>query len=527
MSGQFRLELNETSMKYLFVILFVLLLIASGVTALMMPEQQTGKPILYWVTDANPARFKQIELFEHWMVKNGHTAPDGTSAVELRLDTANADPTKMTIQTVSGVAGDIMDVRGGGDMRFFRSMGVLADLTDSAKAMGFDPGMTYAAAAGEITVDGRQYAFPCNVSTHGYWINKDVFAKAGVESPPYRWTIEEFESIGKELCEKANAGLSRRQVFFCSQVEFQTFARSLGLDRYNETMTRCILDDERFADVLGKVYQWTYVDNIMPTPEDSDAFAAQQSGYGGGWFQLFNRGNFAMLYSGRFALIQVRKFDEMRKTRGDTPLNLAVVEPPHGGFPNTNILARSASVYMGSPQPEYAKLFLKFLVSEEYNMQIIRDGDSLPPIPKYTQTEAFRHPPDFPSEWEIHEPFARMAEEIAIENSYSPFIADRTFVRIQNEVLALLMAHRLNARAAAATLADKVNAEIQRSVLENPALKEKYEQMVERQTQIESLRAEGKPVPIELISNPFYRAYYAHNGWLTAGNRPHGMESPE
>jgi multiple sugar transport system substrate-binding protein len=420
-----------------------------------------------------------------------------------------------------------MDMRGGGDMRFFRSMGVLTDLTDSAKAMGFDPSRTYPAATGEITFDGRQYAFPCNVSTHGYWINKDVFARAGVQPPGYRWTIEEFESIGKELCDKANAGLSRRQVFFCSQVEYQTFARSMGLDRYNETMTRCILDDERFVELLGKVYKWTYVDNIMPTPEDSDAFAAQQAGYGGGAFQLFNRGHFAMLYSGRYALIQVRKFNEIRKARGEKLLNLAVVEPPNGGLPNTNIVARAASVYQGSAHPEYAMLFLSFLASEEYNMQIIDDGDSLPPIPKYTQTEAFLHPPGYPDEWKLHEPFARMADEIAIENSYSPFIADRTFMRLQSETLALLLAHRLNARDAAKSLADKVNAEIQRGVSENPAMKELYERMLAQQRQIDDWRASGKPVPVELISNPFYRVYYAHNGWLTSGNRLHAMEITE
>lgn len=501
-------------MKYLFAILFVMLLGASVVTKLMMPEQQTSKPILYWVTDANPTRFRQIELFEQWMVRQGHTAPDGTCAVEVRLDTANSDPTKLTIQAVSKVAGDVMDMRGGGGMRFFAAMGVLADLTDDAAAMGFDTSSTYAAAKGEISIDGRQYAFPCNVSTHGYLINRDVFTKAGVSTPAYRWTLEEFETIGKELCRKANEGLPRRQVFFCSRVDYQTAARSLGLDRYNETMTRCTFDDPRFVEVLRKVYQWTYVDNIMPTPEDNDAFAAQQSGYGGGDFQLFNRGNLAMLYAGRFALIQVRKFDAIRASRGEAPLNLAMVEPPHGGFPNTNIYARGAAVYKGSAYPEYARLFLSFLASEEYNMQVVEDADALPPNPAYARIEAYLHPVQYPREVELHAPFVRMADEIAIENSYSPFVEDQTFMRLQTEAVAALLANRMTAEQAAQSLAEKVNAEIARTVAENPALAERYETAVIHQKQIDALRAAAEMVPAGLISNPYYRIYYDRMGWL-------------
>lgn len=142
--------------------------------------------------------------------------------------------------------------------------------------------------------------------------------------PPWRWSLDEFERIGKELVRKANIGHRRREVFFCSPPDALALTRSMGLDRFNETMTRCTLDDPRFAEVLRRIYQWSFQDNIMPTPEDLDAFSAQRAGYGGNEYQLFNRGNLAMVHSGHFALIQFRDFNATHAKRGEEPMDLVV-----------------------------------------------------------------------------------------------------------------------------------------------------------------------------------------------------------
>ena len=501
-------------MKYLFAGIGIVLLIASAVTALMMPEQQTGRPIIYWVTDANPARIEQIKLFEQWMVQNGHVTPDGRSAVELRLDTANNDATKKINQSGSGVAGDVMDMNAGGEVRYFQSMGVLADLTDSAKEMGFDSSHTYDAAHDEIVVDHRQFAFPCNVNAHGYWLNNEVFGKAGVVPPTWRWTFDDFERIGKDLCARANAGRNRREVFLTDQFDSAAGTRSLGVDRFNETMTRCTLDDRRYVALLERVYKWTFVDHIMPQPEDMEAFSAQQAGYLGNSFQLFNRGNLALIYSARYALIEFRQFNESRRSHGQEPAALSVVEPPNGGFPNASVMSRAAAVFRGSPNPKYAKLFMAFLVSREYNMQIVEDADSLPPDPAYTKIPAFTHPPKHPEEWGVHEPWAKLAETIAIPVSYSPFILDRVATRIQNDQITAYMAGRSSAGDAARRTVQEIDAEIDLRLKEDPALSRLYRQRLIDQQRIDELRAKGQRVPPELISNPFHRMYYAHMGWL-------------
>ena len=265
---------------------------------------------------------------------------------------------------------------------FFQSMGVLRDLTDDAARMGFDVSKTYAAMVPEITMEGRQYAFPCNVSSLLYWINKSTFERYGCSIPPMRMTLEEFEAIGKEFVDAANPPGMHRTVFLCYSVRQNVIMRSLGLSIFNETMTRCTLDDPRYVQTLELLYKWTFEDHLMPTPAELSSFATE-SGYGGLVLQLFNNGNYGMFEMGRYALIQLREFEG---------LDLAVCEPPHGGYPNTYTSTRAAVVYAGGRHQDASLFFLQYLASEDYNMQIVRDADALPPNPEYTECEAYWRP---------------------------------------------------------------------------------------------------------------------------------------
>ena len=73
-------------MKYIFIICGIILIAVSIAVELMNPEKVTEKPVIYWVTDSNPARIEQVSLFQKWLKKNDY--PD----MELRIDTANREP---------------------------------------------------------------------------------------------------------------------------------------------------------------------------------------------------------------------------------------------------------------------------------------------------------------------------------------------------------------------------------------------------------------------------------------------------
>ena len=146
-------------------------------------------------------------------------------------------------------------------------------------------------------------------------------------------------------------------------------------------------------------------------------------------------------------------------------------------------------------------------------MQIVKDADALPPNPIYTKTEAFRRPPEHPNEWGCHEVFAEAATTIAIGGAYSPFVVPSVVQRAERESMEGFMSRLYTAEKAARMATDKINEEIRRTLKDNPKLKPRYDQLADRQKQIDEYRANGQKVPLAWIENPFYRRYYRSMGW--------------
>jgi len=490
-------------LKYLFATLLSILVGASLVTFWLTSERAADKPVIYWVTDNNPARTLQIQNFGEWMRKNNY--PD----CELRIDSANREPSKLIIQSISGVGGDVMDC-GGGDVIYFQEMGIMEDVTEDAKRLGFDPAKTYPSLEDDLKVQGRQYLFPCNVSANMFFVNLGIFKELGLEAPPMRWDIAEFERRGKEFVAVANRGLERRQYFWSADIDILTLMRSFGTDVFNETLTRAQLtgaghDGYRNALKLNK--KWINEDHLVPSAAESASFTSEV-GYGGAGFQLFFSGKFAMVPVGRYALIQFREFGK---------LELDAVEFPNGGYPNTTIATRAAFVYKGGKHKELAKYFLAYLASEEYNMNIVADADALPPNPIYTLREEYLQPKEFPNEWRVHKKFAQDAVAISIVMTKSPFVSNNlVYNNYMKDCRDAVLSNLMSPEDAVKLCEQRINEEIARKLKENPKLRPEYNRQLAIQKKIDGLRKAGKKVPLELISNPFHKKYYKDMGWLEA-----------
>ncbi len=569
-------------MKYLFAVIFALLVLASVVTQAYLPDHRSGVPLIYWVTDANPAREDQIHLFHLWQVKNGYkesveletkSEADAFLArqgrffrrsllelnpllgsldtatfpltitvpkAEMRLDTANSDVTKRIIQGVSGVGGDVMDMWSGVHMWQMQGMGLLRDVTEDAKRLNYGPDQTYAALLPEIAIpeqDGKwhQYQFPCNVAASAYFVNLEQIEKVGMPPPPRTWTHATFEAYGAEYVKRANAGLTRPRFFLVNGVDMQTLRRSFGASELNETMTASTIDDPRNIAAMEKYLRWQNELRIVPSSVDRAGFSTD-SGYGGQDAQLFNAGNYAMLNTGRYLLIQFRKFNIDRVKSGRSPMKLGFSEPPYSVFPNTNMSTRAAAVYSGGKHQDLAVLFQAYLASEEYNMQIVRDADSLPPNPKYTNNPEYLRPKPDPAggiypetEYAVHGPFVEIANTIGVASSHSPFILQASVLREVNKADESITSNVVLPADAYASAARRVNDEIARNLGENPRLQPRFAQKVEQQKQIDAMKAAitafqksnlEKPIPddlripLGLIDNPFHRAYYKTLGWV-------------
>ena len=235
-------EVDALPMKYFFLACFLLLLGASAITEHFQPEAMSSLPTLYWASDPNPARLEQIELFQSWM-RVHH--PD--QQFNLKLDSANIDPTKRVLQAVSGNGDDLIDTYDGGEVRYFDAMGAFKDIGADARRSGFGLDKTYPAIASEICPANsagvtRQVAFPCNVNTELFFVNRQTFAQFGMSPPPMRWSLEQFEQIGRKFVAAANSSAQSRWAFFCDTFPINPIRRSLGQGIFNETGTRCILD---------------------------------------------------------------------------------------------------------------------------------------------------------------------------------------------------------------------------------------------------------------------------------------------
>jgi raffinose/stachyose/melibiose transport system substrate-binding protein len=102
---------------------------------------------------------------------------------------------KLTTVMQSGNPPDLFQSWGGGTMNEFAKAGLLKDITADVKGEWGDS--IGAGALAVYSYKGAQYGVPWDMGAVGFWYNKDLFAKAGITTPPATWT--EFLAAVKKL----------------------------------------------------------------------------------------------------------------------------------------------------------------------------------------------------------------------------------------------------------------------------------------------------------------------------------------
>jgi raffinose/stachyose/melibiose transport system substrate-binding protein len=115
--------------------------------------------------------------------------------IEITVLENEAFKTKLTTVMQSGNPPDIFQSWGGGTMNEYAQAGLLKDITADLEKDGwkdtFSPG-----ALGVYSYLGKYYGVPRDMGAVGFWYNKDLFAKAGIEATPTTWT-ELLEDVKK------------------------------------------------------------------------------------------------------------------------------------------------------------------------------------------------------------------------------------------------------------------------------------------------------------------------------------------
>lgn len=483
-------------MKYVLLSIFLALCAATVVDHFSRESTRSEVPVLYWVTAINTARVEQVELFHEWLEEKGYPK------FELRLDGTNTDASKKLIQGVSGVGADIVSMARD-EAWLFHATGMMEDLRPWAEKHGFTLDKTWPASVQAYMMDGEQVGFPRANPVQIHILNVGLLEKHGQPLPPRRWTIEEFEEAGKSFVAAANEGKERQTIFFADMINVYTLIRSMGRSVLNETMTRSTVNTPEVIRGMKLIRKWTFEDRIIPTQADLDF--ATGSDTNTSRIQLFARGRYALLTGARYSMVQLREHPEIK---------LGVRPTPHDIFPNALLGTGSVGIYKKSAHKELAAYVLEFFTSEPYNMHMVRNADAMPPIPRYTRTEEFLNPKGRPNEKGVHGEIASIME-MAIQPCVSPFILPTSLNRIQREYRLGVMADIYSPEEGMALSEAAINHEIDLNVESHPKLQQEYAKLIKDQEIIDQLRAEGKPVPLSLITNPFYRSYYVAQGWTT------------
>ncbi len=477
---------------YLLAVMCFLAILAIVAYALVPDVKKDGKIPLVWTTDANPVRGDQVDRFNE-------LNPD----CRLRIDPDNTGVMKVIVQSCAGMGPDLIDGISDGNSQTYYEAGILWDITEQAKKMGFGldtlpesvkPLVTLKVPGENGKMQERQFMYPCNVFHTYIFFNKNLFDQYGVSYPSKDLTWEEYiEKAGKMTIREEGDSFPR--IFGASAPSLITVIWEKGGAFMNEDGTRCILNSPEAAEALMFWHELFYKYKIAPTPGEMEGINAQ-----GGWgsnLSWFAEGKVAMIQAARYTLIQFRRFIlEQRKERekwlkehpgapeDEAPeiLQIGACLPPRfaDGRRYTRFGARCTGINKASPHREEALKFMQYLASPEYSRTINQGADSKPGNKKYHTIEDFRHP-DFPGEEEVH----RIALEIVpygrtVRRSF--FISMARIMRAYSDMKSKLINDKeLTLEEAEYLLSnaqEKINSQIEKNIKRNDYYRDVYEKMI-------------------------------------------------
>jgi multiple sugar transport system substrate-binding protein len=452
-------------MKRVFLVfLAIFAALYVGAEATLKRPKNDGIVRLRWATDANPARKVQTDLF-HKLHPN----------IEVTVDPGlGGDQTKLIVQCATGTGPDIVDVYDEQQMVALVEAGVLLDLTPYARRMGFDPSKTYPAIKNGLMVGGRQYRYPCNVWANCVVYNKRVFDDHGVPYPKPNWTYRDFIETARRIRNTPSKSGQKHIVVanFSNQWFYDDLLVGYGGRFFTPDGLTCLLDSKEAIAAMKLYHDLMYVHGAIPTAAET-ATMSGQGGWGSSGLTWFSTGRAAMIFIGRWYIIQLPSYPDLKGWLG------AVRLPRIDGRPSTGVTdTRAAGINVKSPYRKEALLFLQYLASPQYSKVIVDDGDSLPPNPALARTGkdlANKIVPD-PA---FHQPFIDAMRD-AHPLDVSPFVDDGLVMRWLKEHIEKVENNVMRPEDAMHALAAQINQLIRVNLERRPDLQRKYEQVTGR-----------------------------------------------
>lgn len=180
----------------MFKMLSILMIAVFIVAAVPAPavSAKADKVVIDWwhISTKDPA------LTDWQKMADAYTKAHPNVEIKITVLENEAFKTKLTTVMQSGEVPDIFQSWGGGGLSEQIDAGLLKDITADLDADGgkwrksFAPG-----ALAVFSKDGKNYGVPWDMGMVGWWYNKDLFKKAGIDKEPATWT--EFLAAVKKL----------------------------------------------------------------------------------------------------------------------------------------------------------------------------------------------------------------------------------------------------------------------------------------------------------------------------------------
>lgn len=483
-------------MQNLFLAILAVLVAFSQYVTYRVAGKDGLRPI-YWATVMNPSYRGYADKYLAWR------KAQGLPEEKIAIDVNSFGLQKTLVQGVSGVAADVIDTHA--EMPYYREVGLIENLDQWPDVAG--PVRknleSFPWVSNAFLGDGHLYCVPTRYHTQFLLLNLDTLKKWGIKAPPFVNSLDEFEKIAREFVEKANAGKTRRDAYFCANIPFNTLFHSSGISIFNETGTGMAKFDAARQALMDRYRRWMYDDHLIPTPAEMASFSVEYVGLGAA-FSIFYKGQFAALFGGRYVAIFMRQLPK--------PAAMGGMLVPHGGYPVVDISYGGLTLYKGGHIKERALGFMKWCTSLDFAKAAVASSDALPPFPQVFDDPELLRPSKWTNEWDFHRRFVEVIRSNHVcSPDETPYLIGSQ-MNVWNKGLEAWTIRAIDAATAWSNAEAFVAKDISVNLNRRPEWRAKYAKALETQKKIDAIKEAGGKIPLQWVENPYLRQYYKDKG---------------
>ena len=273
------------------------------------------------------------------------------------------------------------------------SSGLMQDLSNYMDQDGVSIDQFAPAAITYTQFDDKQCMLPSLTDSFGLYYNKDMFAKAGITSPPK--TMTELMDDAKKLTVKNSDGTIKVAGFVplqdFEQLGIYDLARMWGAKFFDDNGDPVLASDPAWASALEwqkQMIDYYGYDNIIKF----------NAAYGGdnefSASNAFETGKVAMMFDGEWRTAFIKGDKHPPLNYGTAPFPAASDHPEMYG--PARVGGTIVGIPKGAKHPAQAWLLVKFLASDTtYLVQMANSVGNVPTTPASQQSPDLNLPPQF------------------------------------------------------------------------------------------------------------------------------------